>query len=165
MSPGWFIMAIDLGRTTRRLSLARVLGCHRGIGSAPACAGWTASIKNRSFAGDSRFRALRHQPDRRSSRRRRAGPLAQGRAAGARTARGRADGEAQQRVTALYEALGSRTGNVEAIEAIRELIEKIVLAPSEGRLVVDLHGEAAAILKLSGKSRTGRRNSTMSPSN
>jgi hypothetical protein len=71
----------------------------------------------------------------------------------------------QQRVTALYEALGSRTGNVEAIEAIRELIEKIVLAPSEGRLVVDLHGEAAAILKLSGKSRTGRRNSTMSPSN
>ena len=59
----------------------------------------------------------------------------------------------RQRVAALHEALGSRTGNVEAIEAIRELIEKIVLTPSEGRLVVDLHGEAAAILTLSSKSR------------
>jgi hypothetical protein len=45
----------------------------------------------------------------------------------------------RQRATALHETLDSRTGNVEAIEAIGELIEKIVLTPSEGRLVVD-HG-------------------------
>ena len=51
----------------------------------------------------------------------------------------------RQRVTALHEALGNRTGNVEAIEPIREFIEKIVRTPGAGRLVVDLHGEAAAI--------------------
>ena len=51
------------------------------------------------------------------------------------------------------------------VEAIRELIEKIVVTPSDGRLVVDLHGEAAAILKLSSRAGIARRSSTTWRSN
>jgi hypothetical protein len=44
----------------------------------------------------------------------------------------------------------------QALEAIRGLIDKIVLTPAEGVLRVDLHGEAAAILQLSVASKKGR---------
>jgi hypothetical protein len=44
----------------------------------------------------------------------------------------------------------------QALEAIRGLIDKIVLTPAEGILRVDLHGEAAAILQLSVASKKGR---------
>jgi hypothetical protein len=37
----------------------------------------------------------------------------------------------------------------EVYEALRSLIDRIVLTPSNGALTIDLHGEIAEILKLS----------------
>ena len=41
-----------------------------------------------------------------------------------------------------------RTANVEAIEAMRSLIDRIVLTPTAGKLTIDLYGEIAAILRM-----------------
>ena len=43
----------------------------------------------------------------------------------------------------------------QAHEAIRGLIDKVVLTPAEGVLRIDLHGEAAAILQLSAAGKKG----------
>lgn len=52
------------------------------------------------------------------------------------------------RVDALRDALASPDGNLEAIEAVRSLVEKVVLVPVDGKLAIDLYGEIATILKL-----------------
>ena len=54
----------------------------------------------------------------------------------------------RQRVAVLHLALESPDGNVEAIEAVRSLIDRIVLAPTASTLTIDLYGEIAAILRM-----------------
>jgi site-specific DNA recombinase len=58
----------------------------------------------------------------------------------------------KERVAGLHEALAAPERSQEAFEAIRTLIERVVLTPVNGKLTVDLHGQIAAILRLaSGK--------------
>jgi site-specific DNA recombinase len=52
------------------------------------------------------------------------------------------------RVADLHNALSKPEMDKEATEAIRSLIEKIVLVPKGGRLVIDLYGEIGTMLKL-----------------
>ena len=52
----------------------------------------------------------------------------------------------RQRVAVLPQALEAPDGNVEAIEAVRSLIDRIVVTPTAGKLTIDLYGEIAAIL-------------------
>ena len=56
----------------------------------------------------------------------------------------------------LIETLNSQEHRAEAIDAVRSLIEKIVLTPdeSENRLVSDLHGSLAGILALSDETKS-----------
>ena len=48
----------------------------------------------------------------------------------------------------LPQALEAPDGNVEAIEAVRSLIDRIVVTPTAGKLTIDLYGEIAAILRM-----------------
>lgn len=52
------------------------------------------------------------------------------------------------RVAGLHEALNAPDADRDAAETIRSLIEKIVLAPVDGKLAVDLYGDIGTILKL-----------------
>jgi site-specific DNA recombinase len=52
----------------------------------------------------------------------------------------------RQRVAVLHQALEAPDGNVEAIEAVRSLIDRIAVTPTAGKLTIDLYGEIAAIL-------------------
>ena len=61
----------------------------------------------------------------------------------------------RQRVDGLQEAFAAGTERDQAHEAIRGLIDKVVLTPAEGVLRIDLHGEAAAILQLSAAGKKG----------
>jgi site-specific DNA recombinase len=62
----------------------------------------------------------------------------------------------RQRVGELQHVLADGSEQAQALEAIRGLIDKIVLTPVEGVLRIDLHGEAAAILQFSAASKKGR---------
>jgi site-specific DNA recombinase len=62
----------------------------------------------------------------------------------------------RQRVSELQHVLAAGSEQAQALEAIRSLIDKIVLAPVEGVLRIDLHGEAAAILQFSAAGKKGR---------
>jgi site-specific DNA recombinase len=62
----------------------------------------------------------------------------------------------RERVDGLHKALTAGCERDQAHEAIRGLIDKVVLTPAEGVLRVDLHGEAAAILQLSAAGKKGR---------
>ena len=53
----------------------------------------------------------------------------------------------RQKVAALHEALAAEDGH-EVREAIRALVEAIVLVPEEGRLAIEVRGDLAAILAL-----------------
>ena len=61
----------------------------------------------------------------------------------------------RQRVDGLQEAFAAGAEQDQAHEAIRGLIDKVVLTPAEGVLRIDLHGEAAAILQLSAAGKKG----------
>jgi hypothetical protein len=50
------------------------------------------------------------------------------------------------KVAALHEALERPDTRNEAAEAIRGLIEQVVLVPEDGRLQIELRGELAAML-------------------
>ena len=52
------------------------------------------------------------------------------------------------RVARLQEALDGSAAGREATEAIRSLVERVVLAPVDGKLAIDLYGEIGTILKL-----------------
>ncbi len=52
------------------------------------------------------------------------------------------------RVAGLHEALNAPDADRGAVEAIRSLIEKIVLVPVDGKLAVDICGDIGTILKL-----------------
>ena len=62
----------------------------------------------------------------------------------------------RERVEGLQQALAADAERDQAHEAIRDLIDKVVLTPVDGTLRVDLHGEAAAILQLSAVGKKGR---------
>ncbi len=59
------------------------------------------------------------------------------------------------RVSELHEALAQPDGDKQAFEAIRLLIERVVITPVDGKLTIDLHGQIAAILRLSAEKRAG----------
>lgn len=61
----------------------------------------------------------------------------------------------RRRVEGLETALSGATADPETMEAVRALVEKVVLTPHDGKLVIDLHGEIAAFLQISasGKAR------------
>ena len=54
----------------------------------------------------------------------------------------------RKRVVELYKALEGQGGDREATEAIRSLIDRIVLVPTDGKLAIDLYGEIGTILKM-----------------
>ena len=54
-------------------------------------------------------------------------------------------------ITELIASLGTGERRQEASQLIRSLIDKIVLSPSDGGLVVDLHGDLAGILGISAR--------------
>ena len=62
----------------------------------------------------------------------------------------------RQRVSELQHVLAAASEQAQALEAIRGLIDKIVLTPVEEVLRIDLHGEATAILQLSAEGKKGR---------
>jgi site-specific DNA recombinase len=62
----------------------------------------------------------------------------------------------RQRVSELQQVLAAGNEQAQAFEAVRSLIDKIVLTPAEGVLRIDLHGEAASILQLSAAGKKGR---------
>ena len=53
-----------------------------------------------------------------------------------------------KQVEELAALVQSEDDKQDAFEAIRGLVDQIVLSPEEGKLKVDLHGEIAAILRL-----------------
>ena len=61
----------------------------------------------------------------------------------------------RERVDGLQKVLSTGGERDQAHEAIRGLIDKVVLTPAEGVLRIDLHGEAAAILQLSAAGKKG----------
>jgi site-specific DNA recombinase len=52
------------------------------------------------------------------------------------------------RVAKLQEAIDGSDAGREAMEAIRSLVERVVLEPINGKLAIDLYGEIGAILQL-----------------
>ena len=62
----------------------------------------------------------------------------------------------RQRVSELQQVLAAGNEQAQAFEAVRCLIDKIVLTPAEGVLSIDLHGEAAAILQFSAAGKKGQ---------
>ena len=62
----------------------------------------------------------------------------------------------RERVDGLQQALATGAERDQAHEAIRDLIEKVVLTPVDGVLRVDLQGEIAAILQLATAANKGR---------
>lgn len=55
-------------------------------------------------------------------------------------------GSYRDRVAKLHEALTGPDEDIETIETIRSLIDKVVVTPVDGKLTIDLHGQIAAIL-------------------
>ena len=60
------------------------------------------------------------------------------------------------RVDELQHVLAVGSEQAQAQQAIRDLIDKVVLTPVEGVLRIDLHGEVAAILQFSAAGKKGR---------
>ena len=60
------------------------------------------------------------------------------------------------RVDELQQVLAAGSEQAQAQQAIRDLIDKVVLTPVEGALRIDLHGEVAAILQFSAAGKKGR---------
>ena len=58
-------------------------------------------------------------------------------------------------MAALHEALAAEDGH-EVREAIRALVEAIVLVPEDGRLAIEVRGDLAAILAWAKRKRPGR---------
>ena len=54
----------------------------------------------------------------------------------------------RQKVAALHEALAAEDGGHEVREALRALVEAVVLVPDDGRLAIEVRGDLAAILAL-----------------
>jgi site-specific DNA recombinase len=55
----------------------------------------------------------------------------------------------RQKVRELHQVLAAGSEQPEVYEALRSLIDRVVLTPIDGALTIDLHGEIAEILKLS----------------
>ena len=55
----------------------------------------------------------------------------------------------RKRVADLHTAIVASDGDPDAFEAIRSSIERVVITPVAGKLTIDLHGQIAAILRLS----------------
>lgn len=53
------------------------------------------------------------------------------------------------RMADIYRDRVARLQDIEAIEALRSLIDKVVVKLVEGKLTIDLHGQIAAILMIS----------------
>jgi hypothetical protein len=62
----------------------------------------------------------------------------------------------RQRISELQQVLAAGSEHADALQAIRGLIDKVVLTPVEGVLRIDLHGEAAAILQFAAGGKKGR---------
>ena len=62
----------------------------------------------------------------------------------------------RKKVDELAALLEGEDDKEEAFEAIRALIDQIVLSPEHGQLQVDLYGEITAILRLSASQREKR---------
>ena len=62
----------------------------------------------------------------------------------------------RQKVATLQDALAAEDGH-EAREAIRVLVEAIVLVPEAGKLAIEVGGDLAAILALGAKNASTRR--------
>ena len=60
------------------------------------------------------------------------------------------------RVDELQQVLAAGSEQAQAQQAIRDLIDKVVLTPVAGVLRIDLHGEVAAILQFSAAGKKGR---------
>ena len=60
----------------------------------------------------------------------------------------------RQQVAVLHQALEAPDGNVDAIEAVRSLIDRIAVTPTAGKLTIDLYGEIAAILRIAAGKKT-----------
>jgi site-specific DNA recombinase len=60
----------------------------------------------------------------------------------------------KDKITNLIEALNAPETIAEATGAMRQLIEEVRLVPKRGSLQVELHGELAALLKLSEEPKT-----------
>ena len=63
----------------------------------------------------------------------------------------------RQKVAALHEALAAEDGGHEVREAMRALVEAVVLVPDDGRLAIEVRGDLAAILALGQNASTRRR--------
>ena len=61
----------------------------------------------------------------------------------------------RKRVADLHTALAKPDADKEATEAIRSLVDKILLVPVDGKLAIDLYGEIGPILTLA-MSKQGR---------
>jgi hypothetical protein len=55
----------------------------------------------------------------------------------------------RQKVGELHQVLAASSEQPEVYEALRSLIDRVLLTPIDGMLTIDLHGEIAEILKLS----------------
>ena len=62
----------------------------------------------------------------------------------------------RQKVAALHEALAAEDGGHEVREALRALVEAVVLVPDDGRLAIEVRGDLAAILALGASASTRR---------
>src|SRR4029453_11636170 len=62
----------------------------------------------------------------------------------------------RQKVAALHEALAAENGGHEVREALRALVEAVVLVPDDGRLAIEVRGDLAAILALGQNASTRR---------
>jgi hypothetical protein len=54
----------------------------------------------------------------------------------------------RKRVASLQEVLAKPGADNDAAEAIRSLVDKVLLVPNNGKQVIDLYGEIGPILKL-----------------
>ncbi len=54
----------------------------------------------------------------------------------------------RHKVAALHEALAAEDGGHEVREALRALVEAVLLVPEDGRLAIQVRGDLAAILAL-----------------
>ena len=61
----------------------------------------------------------------------------------------------RSRVAGLHAALSATDPDRDAFEAIRSLIERVVLTPVDGKLAIDLYGEIAGILKMAAGHKAG----------
>jgi site-specific DNA recombinase len=61
----------------------------------------------------------------------------------------------RKRVAELHLALAAPAGDLAAFEAIRSLIEKVVITTVDGKFTIDLYGQIAAILRLSAGKKGG----------